>query len=1036
MADSQQDQPTAERPKRVKKKYVPAVTPRLKIALVAIFVLFALLAANSVYLGGITAMEYFTGNYLQDFFYQWMFLLHLVLGFLLLVPFILFVYFHLIATMRRKNRSAVRVGYVLLVICIVLLGSGVLLTRIPGSLELKQPQVRQLVYWAHVICPVLVVWMYVIHRLAGPPIKWSVGLSYAGVVGVVVAGLIFLKLQDPRDFAAVGSPESATYFEPSLVRTRGGNFLPEHALMSDEYCMECHQDIYDDHNHSVHKFSSFNNPAYLVSVAEVRDTVEKRDGSVQASRWCAGCHDPVPFLSGKFDDPNFDMHGGDPTAHAGVTCVVCHAITSIGDESGTVIGNADYSIEEPIHYPFAYSENSVLKWINHQMVKAKPEFHKQMMLKPVHKDPDFCTTCHKVSLPFELNNYKEWMRGQNHFDNYHLSGVSGHGIRSFYYPPAAQDNCNECHMPRKESDDFAAILNQVTGKMEIHDHLFPSANTALAWWRGDEETIQAHTKFLDKVMRVDIFGVKEEGRIDGELHAPIRPELPVLEPGKTYLIENVIRTMKMGHPFTQGTVDSNEVWMEMTAIENAEFDDDGKLVGGRILGKTGGLDPKGEVDPWSHFLNVFMLDKDGNRIDRRNAHHIFTPLYNHQMPPGAGQIVHYKLRVPEDVTGPVTVVSRLNYRKFDWQYLKYIHNYHLEHNLELRGLDPSGIVVNELPIVLLAEDKVTFPVTEAQIAEVKVEGAEESLPAEWIRWNDYGIGLMITAGGAGKMLRGELRQAEEAFSHTEQLGRYDGPLNLARIYLSEGSLDLATEALQRANEMKDDEGLAESFPHWTHRWLTGMVNRQQGNLKEAVKNFEQALNYTSPATDKRGFDFTQDWVVRNQYAETVFDLAKQYPAGDEEREKLMNFAVEQYQKVLELDSENGDAHYGLQQVYGLLGQTEDAHRHRELHQKYKTDDNAREALNKARKKYPAANHAAEAVVIYDLHRPSPFKTSLEEFELGVGATLEDNFSAAKNDFEGNPPKETEPVDGQANGNDPNRSPAVASQPSTRQPSTP
>ena len=42
--------------------------------------------------------------------------------------------------------------------------------------------------------------------------------------------------------------------------------------------------------------------------------------------------------------------------------------------------------------------------------------------------------------------------------------------------------------------------------------------------------------------------------------------------------------------------------------------------GKRILGRSGGLDPaKGnEVDRWAHYVNVFMLDKDGNRINRRN----------------------------------------------------------------------------------------------------------------------------------------------------------------------------------------------------------------------------------------------------------------------------------------------------------------------------------------------------------------------------------------------------------------------------------
>ena len=43
-----------------------------------------------------------------------------------------------------------------------------------------------------------------------------------------------------------------------------------------------------------------------------------------------------------------------------------------------------------------------------------------------------------------------------------------------------------------------------------------------------------------------------------------------------------------------------------------------------------------------------LLDKDGNRIDRRNAQDIFTPLYNHQIPPGAGQTVHYELRIPDE----------------------------------------------------------------------------------------------------------------------------------------------------------------------------------------------------------------------------------------------------------------------------------------------------------------------------------------------------------------------------------------------------
>ncbi|MDB4724466.1 hypothetical protein OAF71_01600, partial [bacterium] len=141
-----------------KRKYVPAVTPRLKIFLYLVFGLFALLTANSIYLGSITALEAVTQKLFQDYFYIWMFLLHLILGLLLIVPFIIFAAFHLRATFRRRNRNAVRVGYVLLGICIALLLSGIGLTR--NIVDLKSPTVRSIVYWVHVLTPVAAIWLY------------------------------------------------------------------------------------------------------------------------------------------------------------------------------------------------------------------------------------------------------------------------------------------------------------------------------------------------------------------------------------------------------------------------------------------------------------------------------------------------------------------------------------------------------------------------------------------------------------------------------------------------------------------------------------------------------------------------------------------------------------------------------------------------------------------------------------------------------------------------------------------------------------
>lgn len=920
-----------------KRKYVPAVSARLRKLLYVVFALVGLLGANAAYLAAVTFMEWYTGQTYQDYFYQYMFLVHLVLGLLLIVPFVVFGTLHMLAAKNRRNRRAVMIGYALFATCLTVLITGLLLMRV-GSFDLRQPMARSTVYWLHVVCPLVAAWLYWLHRLAGPRIKWRVGLAFAGFVTAAVAVMLVLHRQDPRNWFAVGPASGTKYFEPSLARTASGNFIPAEALMNDQYCKKCHPDIHAGWSDSVHRFSSFNNPPYLAAVMETRQVALKRDGSVQASRWCAGCHDPVPFFSGAFDDPNFDVVNH-PTARAGITCTVCHAITNIN----SVRGNADYTIEEPLHYPFAFSDNPFLQWVNQQLIKAKPAFHKKTFLKPFHKTAEFCSVCHKVHLPYALTHYKEFLRGQNHYDTFLLSGVSGHNVRSFYYPPKAQENCNGCHMPLQPSQDFGAKYFNGAKQLSIHSHLFPSANTGIAWLRDRPEVIEAHRKFNEGVMRVDLFGVREEGRIDGTLLAPLRPEVPHLVPGKTYLFETVIRTVKMGHLFTQGTTDSNEVWLDVTVRS-----------GGQILGRSGGLDPAtGEVDPWSHFVNVFMLDRHGNRIDRRNAQDIFTPLYNHQIPPGAAQTVHYQFTVPEHVTAPIEVEVKLQYRKFDQRYMDFVARSNEQLGIIIRGHQPGQVYVNRLPIMTLASDRVVFPVAGV---EEQVHNEPVTIPV-WQRWNDYGIGLLLKG-------KAELRQAAEAFAQVEALGRFDGPMNLARVHLTEGELDRAVEALNRAAQYRDQQ----DFPSWTWSWLSGVTNAQNGYLDAAVRDLRNALQDRSAA--HRGFDFSKDYEVLNQLGQTLLDYGIQrWHADPETARALWQEAVTVFQNTLALDPENATAHYGLQLLYERLGDAERAAEHRRLHQRYKPDDNAQElAVGIARQKYPAANHAAEAVVIYSLQR--------------------------------------------------------------------
>ena len=400
-------------------------------------------------------------------------------------------------------------------------------------------------------------------------------------------------------------------------------------------------------------------------------------------------------------------------------------------------------------------------------------------------------------------------------------------------------------MPLVASQDFGANFFNATNQSQrfIHNHLFPSANTALPHVRGDKEIIAKHEEFSKGSLRLDIFGVKEGGTIDSPLTAPLRPQVPALKPGKTYLVEIVLRTLRVAHLFSQGTVDSNEIWVDVKATS-----------GGKVIARNGGLGQHNEVDPWAHFINVYMLDKDGNRIDRRNPQDIFTPLYNNQIPPGAAAVVHYGFRVPPDARGPLTVEVKLQYRKFDSIYMRHV-------------FGPT--FTNDLPITTISTDKIVFPVaTMTPAAIAAVTNAPSAIPP-WMRWNDYGIGL-FNRGDKGSE-KGELIQAAAAFAEVENLGKTDGPLNLARVLNKEGRLDEAVTALQRA---ADTNRFNPPGNWWTISWLNGLVNKQNGFLDQAIKEFTAILENRSADMIEKGFDFARDYEVINELGQTLVERSK------------------------------------------------------------------------------------------------------------------------------------------------------------------
>ena len=156
------------------------------------------------------------GYIYQNYFYIWMFALHLALGLLLVVPVVLFGALHLRNARNRPNKRAIKAGYALFVTSLILLISGLMLSRleIGGlshsiTLSIRNPQVRAVMYWLHVISPLAVVWLFILHRLAGRRIKWKVGATWAAVAGVFALTMVVLHSQDPRKWNVACGPSSS-----------------------------------------------------------------------------------------------------------------------------------------------------------------------------------------------------------------------------------------------------------------------------------------------------------------------------------------------------------------------------------------------------------------------------------------------------------------------------------------------------------------------------------------------------------------------------------------------------------------------------------------------------------------------------------------------------------------------------------------------------------------------------------------------------------------------------------------------------------
>jgi Flp pilus assembly protein TadD len=295
-------------------------------------------------------------------------------------------------------------------------------------------------------------------------------------------------------------------------------------------------------------------------------------------------------------------------------------------------------------------------------------------------------------------------------------------------------------------------------------------------------------------------------------------------------------------------------------------------------------------------------------------------LYVRLIPPGAADTVHFRLTIPKDAVGPVTLEAKLNYRKFSEYYAKYA----------FAGVAKAGAsgLAHDSREYAFEKPYPNLPIVTMATASVQVALGEPRW--EWIRrkqdrerWNDWGIGLL---------LQGDLKGAEYAFQRvTEVEPEYaDGWLNWGRALIQEGQTEAAKPHVEKALALKPK--LARGL------FFLAMIQKSAGDYPGALQSLREVRA-----------QYPRDRVVLNQIGRILF------------LERKFAEAVAALQEVLAVDPEDVQAHYNLMLAYRGLGQTEKAQREEALFRRFKADEASQEITAKPRMLSPEDNNERQSI---------------------------------------------------------------------------
>lgn len=664
-------------------------------------------------------------------------------------------------------------------------------------------------------------------------------------------------------------------FLPSNATTDNGQFIDPKSFPTAEYCGHCHQQLYAEWRQSVHA-NAFRNPWYLKNVNMLID-----ERGIEYTRHCEGCHNPIALTSGA-------LTKGSPIKRNemdadGITCSTCHAIQKVNTR-----GTGSYVMGVPAVMVDADGK-PIYGTVPDKEILAHLDRHAKAVMKDFYRTPEFCASCHKAALPRELNHYK-WQRAFAVYDEWQQSSFSKESPLPFYVKDKVS-KCQDCHME----------LEPITGRDygsedgKIANHRWVGANTLMAKYYKYDPQLEKTLAFLrNQVLNVDIFGIERNGH---PIVAPLGNAAFTVEPGDSLVVSVVIQNKGAGHSLVPEQRDFYESWVEFEA----------KDAKGRVLMHSGELKPDGSLDPSAHSFTNRLISVD-NKLN--NLHQVWDTriqAYNNTINSGRSQVVRYEFKVPRNITGPIAITAKVNYRRFNQQFINFVFGKHYD-----------------MPIVEMASHTRTLNLGENG----PVPPGKDDNP-EWMRWNNYGIALLDAQ---------QYADSVRAFEEVVKL-RPDYAYAYTNIAIAEFSWQRYGSArthLEKALQLapKDARTL----------YYLALVDRTQGKLDEAIADLKEVI--------------AQFPRSRDAHRELGFSYYQQHHYAD---------AKSEYEFVQTIDPDDLSAHYILSIVYRRLGMKEQAAREAAYFADQKDDPTATTYALEFLRKHPDVT--AESVV-WHIHKQS------------------------------------------------------------------